>query len=341
MATVTGTTRPATRPRLAALIGGYFPSQAIYVAARLGIADELRSGPRTADDLARTTGADSGALRRLLRTLAGFGIFCEVAAGRFRLTSLGRWLRSDVPDSLRPEALALGELYYPVFAELLNTVKTGRPGFDRVFGKPLFHYLAEHAEAARVFNEGLAHLRAQIRAAVLEVYDFSAVRRLVDVGGGDGSLLAALLDEYPAMTGTLFDLPEVIEQARPGFRAVIDGDRCLLCGGDFFETVPQGGDAYLLRHILHDWGDEQVVQILKNCRRAMRRSDKLIVIESVIRSGNELTLGKVLDLVMLAVTGGRERTEPEYRALLEASGFRLTRVIKTDAGIDVIEAVPG
>jgi hypothetical protein len=326
--------------RLAALVGGYFVSQAISVAARLGIADRLRDGPRTADELARATGTHARSLHRLLRTLAGFGVFAADDGGRFRLTELADLLCAGAPGSLGAAAVSIGELYYAAFGELHHSVGTGLPAFDRVFGRPLFDYLATNPGAARTFDAGLVDLRAKATAAVLDAYDFSGVRRLVDVGGGTGDLISVVLEKYPTMRGILFDRPHVVAQARAAVHAAAGPDRCTLVGGNFFESVPAGGDVYLLRHVVHDWDDDRANRILTNCRRAMTRPGKLLLVESVIRPGNEPSLGKVMDLAMLALTSGRERTEPEYRELLGASGFRLARVIPTSADIHVIEAAP-
>jgi len=322
------------------MIGGYFLSQAIYVVARLGIPDRLHGRPLSAGELARVTGTDAGALGRLLRTLTGFGIFTTDDDGWYRLAELGELLCAGAPGSLGAAAVSVGELHYGAFGELLYSLRTGRPGFDKVFGLPLFDYLAANPGAARTFDAGLAEFRSRATEAILDAYDFSDVRRLVDIGGGTGDLLAALLAMYPEMNGTFFDRPHVVEQARASIPADVGRDRCTLIGGDFFASVPAGGDLYLLRHIVHDWDDDRALRILSNCRRAMARRGKLLLVESVIRSGDEPSLGKVMDLAMLAVTGGAERTEPEYRDLLEASGFRLARVIPTSADIHVIEAVP-
>jgi hypothetical protein len=326
--------------RLANMIGGYFLSQAIHVAARLGIADRLRDGPQRAGQLARAVGAHARSLHRLLRTLTGFGIFAQDDSGRFRLTELGELIRSDVPGSLRATALTVGEAHYPAFAELLYSVRTGRPGFDRAFGMSLFDFFAANGEEAHNFDAALAGFRSQAASAMLDAYDFSGVGRLVDVGGGTGSLLSAVLAKYPAMTGTLVDLPHVVEQASAHLEAAGLRERCTLIGGDFFTAVPAGGDVYLLRHIIHDWDDDRAVRILKNCRRAMAAAGKLLLVESVVQPDNEPSLDKVFDLVMLAVTGGMERTEPEYRELLAGSGFRLGGVVPTPAAVHVLEASP-
>jgi hypothetical protein len=339
----------SARQRLAGMIGGYYLTQAIHVAAKLGIADRLRAGPRDAGQLARGTGTNARALHRMLRTLASFGLFAADDTGRYRLTELSELLRSDVPGSLRVAALNAGEIHYAAFGELLYSVRTGKPGFEKAHGLPLFDYFAVNREAGQIFNAALAELRSNAAAALLDVYDFSGVRQLVDVGGGDGSLLAAVLGRYPKIKGILFDLPHVVEKATAHFHTAAVRERSTLIGGDFFASAPDGGDVYLLRHVIHDWDDDKAVRILKNCRRAMGEigrisnlsHSRLLLVESVIQEDNQPSLGKFLDLVMLAMTGGRERTEPEYRALLEASGFRLDRVLPTAVGIHVIEAAPG
>lgn len=331
--------RPSAWRRLATMLGGYYLSQALYVVVRLGLAERLGDRLQTAEELAPATGAHARSLHRLLRTLAGFGIFRE-ETGRFRLTELGELLRSDAPDSLRATALTFGETHYPAFGELLHSVQTSRPGFDKVFGMPLFDYFAANPEAARNFDAALEGLRSQATAAMLDVIDLSEVRTLVDVGGGTGGLLATVLARYPTMQGILCDRPHVVEEARVRLQAADVWDRCAVVGGDFFECVPSGGDVYLLRHIIHDWDDERALRILTSCRRAMNRPGKLLLVESVIRADNEPSLGKFYDLLMLALTGGMERTEPEYRELLEAAGFHLTGVVPTSADMDVLEAVP-
>jgi hypothetical protein len=328
------------RTRLARLIGGYCATQAIFVAAKLGMADRLQASPQTAQQLAQATGAHAHSLHRLLRTLAGFGLVVQHDGGHFSITDAGQLLRSDSPGSLHALAISVGELHYAPFGALLHSVMTGEPGFERVMGMSLFDYLEIHSESSVHFDAALAPLRSAMTAAVLGQCDFSDVRHVVDIGAGLGDFASALLAKYPSMHATLFDRTEVATRAESRFEASAMAKRCDCVGGDFFESVPTGGDAYLLRHILHDWNDDQAIRLLKNCRRAMNRGSRLVVIESVIRDDNEPSLGKNLDLIMLAVTGGRERTEPEYRTLLRASGFRMVRIAGTPAGIDVIEAIP-
>jgi ubiquinone/menaquinone biosynthesis C-methylase UbiE len=331
--------QPETLHRLTGLVNGYYVSQAICVVARLGIADQLRDGPKYVGQLALATKTHARSLHRLLRLLAGLGIFAEDADGCWRLTEIAELLRSDTPGSLRATACSSG-MTFVAFGELLHSVQTGRPGFDKAFGMPLFAYLAAHPDEAMTFDEGLAGFREQAGAAMLQVCDFSAVEQVVDVGGGTGTLLVALLAEYPALKATLLDLPHVVEQARARLAAAGIGDRINLVGGDFFTSVPAGGDVYLLRHVIHDWNDDQAIEILRNCRRAMRKTSKLLLVESVVEPGDQPSLAKSYDLIMLALTGGMERTEQEYHDLLSASGFALERIVATTAGIHVIEAAP-
>ncbi|MCC6421123.1 MAG: methyltransferase [Gemmataceae bacterium] len=319
------------------LLAGTALTQAVHVAAKLGLADLLAGGPRTAADLAAATGTHAGALYRLLRTLAGEGIFAEDGDGRFRLTPLAECLRSDVPGSQRALAIVRGAWQYRAWGELLHSVQTGQPVLDRVCGAPLFEFLAQDPERARLFDESMVGVHGRETEAMLEVYDFSGVRVLADLGGGNGSLLGAVLQRYPQMRGILFDLPGGTERARDRIAAVGLTDRCEVRGGNFFEAVPAGADAYLLRHVLHDWDDERSLRILANVRAALGEGGKLLVVECVIPAGNEPSFGKILDLSMLVLTGGLERTEEQWRALLRAGGFRVTRLVPTRAEVSVIE----
>jgi hypothetical protein len=331
-----------SRPRqqLAGIIANCYLAQAIYVVVRLGVADRLRDGPQPSHQLADATGAHARSLHRLLRVLAGCGIFAEDEAGRFQLTELADLLRSDAPESMYAAVRNFGDLHYAAFGELLHSVRTGQPGFDKTFGMPLFDYFAANPSTARTFDAALADLRSQAAAALLDAYDFSGITRLVDVGGGAGSLLSAVLARYPKLSGVLFDRPDVAAAATGQLRGAGVQNRCEVIGGDFFDAVPAGGDVYLLRHVIHDWDDERAGRILVNCRRAMHPAARLLLVESVIEPGNAPSLGKFFDLMMLAMTGGQERTEPEYGSLLTASGLRLVRVTPTTAEIHVIEAEP-
>jgi hypothetical protein len=328
---------PSPPQQLARLVTGYWLSQAIYVAAKLGLADLLRDGPRTAADLAAVTAAHAPSLYRLLRALASVGIFAEDDQQRFGLTPLADCLRGDVPGSQRAAAIMAGEEHYRAFGELLYSVRTGRDAFEKVLGAPVFDYLAEHPEPAKVFDEAMVSVHGRETGAMLEAYDFSGIRVLGDVGGGNGSVLTAVLHRYPALRGMLFDLPGVGVRASANLRAAGLLERCQVIGGSFFEEVPAGADAYLLRHIIHDWDDERAARILRNVHRALGEGGKLLVVETIVPPGNEPSFVKLLDLAMLALPGGRERTEEEYRELFAAAGFRLTRAVPTSADVSVLE----
>jgi ubiquinone/menaquinone biosynthesis C-methylase UbiE len=322
------------------LLTGYWISQAVHVAAQLGVADLLKDGPRTISDLARATGTHARSLYRLLRALASEGIFAEDTQGRFVLTPLGECLRSDVPNSQRSLAIMNGEEHYRCWGELLYSVQTGQTAFEKLFGQPIFHYLAAHPRQARIFDEGMVGVHGAETKAMLDAYDFSKFGTLVDIGGGNGSLLLATLQRHPSLRGVVYDRPDVIERAQANLKAAGLENRCSLTGGDFFESVPPGRDAYLMRHIIHDWNDDQCRTILRNCRKVVPPSGKLLLIESVIPPGNDPCFAKFLDLTMLVIPGGMERTEGEYRELLASAGFRLERIVPTASVIHVIESAP-
>ena len=329
----------STHDELLRLTTGCWVSQAIYVAAKLGIADLLQDGPQSCVALAGTTKTDAGALYRVLRALANVGIFAEDQDRHFCLTPLATHLQTDAPGSLRAFAILLGtQEHSRAWEGLLHTVKTGQPAFEHVFGMPLFHYLAAHPEAAQIFDDAMTSRSGQENAAIVSAYDFSGVGAVVDVGGGQGTLLASILDACPAVSGILVDLPHVIEPARGRMECV---GRCEFVAGDFFSAVPARSGVYMLKRIIHDWDDERAALILVNCHRAICGKGLLLLIEPVIPPGNERSFNKLLDLLMLVWhAGGRERTESEHRALLASAGFRLNRVIPTRAGVSIVEAVP-
>lgn len=321
------------------LIAGWWVSKAVHIAAKLGIADLLAGGPRPVGDLARATGTQEQPLYRVLRALASLGVFAETEHG-FELTSMAEYLRSDSPRSVRGLAMLHGEpWHWRAWEDGLHSVRTGKPTFDEAHGQDFFGYLREHAVAAAVFDEAMSGISRSQHAAIVDAYDFSGIDHLVDVGGGHGTLLALILSAYPDLTGTLFDLPDVVEGARRTLEAAGVADRCDVCGGDFFESVPSA-DAYLLAHVVHDWHDAQAAQILANCRRSIAPDGRVVLAEIVIPPGNQFSHGKLLDLEMLVCFTGRERTEAEYAHLLESSGFRLSRVVATTAEDSAIEAVP-
>jgi hypothetical protein len=326
--------------QLLPMIFGYMTSQAISVAAKLGVADLLTKGAKTADELAQTIGVKPRPLYRLLRALASVGVFAEDNAGRFSLTPMAEPLRSDAPDSLRAFAIFMGaDWHWRVWSELLYSAQTGQPGFERIYGKPYFDYLAENPDPARVFNDAMTSFSASDSAAVIDAYDFTGITKLVDVGGGHGLLLAAILQKYPQMMSVLFEALFVVEGAGDAIKKRGLAERCEVVGGDFFASVPAGGDAYIMKHIVHDWDDERALTILQNCHRAMTENGKLLVVEMVIPEGNAPSLGKFLDLEMLLFLHSHERTEAEYRALFERAGFRLERIVPTRMPHSVIEAM--
>jgi O-methyltransferase domain/Dimerisation domain len=321
-------------------ITGSWVSRAIYVAARLRIADHLAAGPRSAEDLAAAVGVAPRPLYRVLRALAGVGVFAQEAEGRFRLNASAELLREDGADSMWALAVMVGEEQDRCWDDLPETVRTGEPAFDRLYGRPLFDFLGEHPEQARIFDAAMTGFSGRAMRAMLDAYDLSGVATLADVGGGLGTNLTAALGRYPAMRDLLFDQPHVVERARPPLEAAGVADRCAIEGGDFFEAAPGGADAYLLGHIIHDWDDAQAGLILDNLRRAMPARAKLLLVEYVLPEGDGGSFGKLLDLHMMVVLGGLERTEAEYRRLFADHGLRLTRIIPTAEDVSVIEGVP-
>lgn len=323
------------------MITGFWVSRAVFAAARLGVADHLEAGARTAEELAPLTGTHAPSLYRLLRALAAVGVFAEDGQGRFALTPLGDTLRTDTPGSLRYFAMAeLGLDHYQAWEHLLHSVRTGGVAFEHHFGVPVWEYYAHQPEYGAIFQRSLAGITEATQAAVLKAYDFSPCRLVVDVGGGHGSLIGAILQSHPALHGVLFDLPEVAAVAEQALAAAGVGMRCAVAGGDFFHEVPAGGDVYLLKWILHDWPDAQALEILERVRAAIRPDGRLLVVESVVPTGSEPSLAPWMDLNMMVMVGGRERTEAEYRDLLARAGFRLTRNLPTESVLQILEAVP-
>jgi hypothetical protein len=325
---------------LGQMISGGWIAQAVHATAKLGIPDLLEAGARTAADLAQATGTHARSLFRLLRALASLGLFVEKPDGTFALTPVGFGLTSAAPGSQRALAIMAGDEQHRAWGEILYSLRTGKPAFEHAHGKPLFAYLAEHPEQARTFDAAMTSAHGAETRAMLNAYDLSGVRTLVDVGGGNGSTLCGILARYPGLKGVLFDRPDVVERARANLEAAGLAGRCATAGGSFFESVPPGGDAYLLRHIIHDWDDAEALAILRNCRKVMAPGARLLVVESMIPPGNNPCFGKLLDLVMLVVPGGLERTEAEYRQLYKDAGFRLTRVVPTEQEVSVIEGAP-
>jgi SAM-dependent methyltransferase len=322
-------------------IMGFRLTQLIYVAAKLRLADHLQAQPQRPDRLAETVGADPHALYRLLRALASVGIFAEQSDGTFAVTARARLLQTDAPGSLRSMALLYGEGWlWQAYGRMLSSVQTGRPAFQQVHGESLFDYLHHHPPAATVFHNAMTGFSAHEAAAILNAYDFSSAQHVVDVGGGQGTLLAAILQAHPHLCGILFDLASVIAEGQGLIVEQGLSERCMCVAGDFFAAIPAGGDIYLLKSVLHNWDDAASVNILRNCRRAMGEHGRLVLAERVIPSGNTPAEAKLFDINMLVVMGGQERTQEEYCALFEAAELRLTQVLPTYTALSLVEGVP-
>lgn len=326
------------------LATGYYVSCAIHAVAELGIADLLKDGPQSHEVLAAASGNHAASLRRVLRLLTSAGVLAEEQDGRFSLTAVGACLREDVPESMRAAALLFGGPAHRNWLDLAYSLKSGEPVFRRTGGADSFANMAQHPEDAATFDKAMANFTRRIAPAVAAAFDFSGFRTLVDVGGGNGVLLEGILEANPHLRGVVFDLPHVVERA--GVRIATAGvaDRCTVQAGDFFREVPGDGDAYLLKHVIHDWADEQALAILAVCRKAMRPDAKLLVIEGVYPpriDQTELSRGAASnDVNMLVCTGGRQRSADEFRALYAAAGFSLSRIVPTPARVSIIEGVP-
>jgi len=330
----------AENERLTEIICGAALSRAVCTIAELGIADQIHPGsPQAVESLAEATGTHARSLYRILRFLASHEIFEEKGNHQFDHTQLSQCLRSDVEGSFRPLARMLHPIF-PFWDGLHHSAITGESGFNKIFGQPLFEYLGTHPDLARIFNAAMSASHVHETAAMLEAYDFSGVQFLADIGGGTGSLISAVLQRYPKLRSLLFELGHVAERARESLKACgLDG-RCSVIEGSFFESIPSGADTYLFRHIIHDWNDEQSVQILNNCRRVIPEDGRLLIIEAVLPIGNGPSVTKEIDMLMMALPGGIERTEEEYRLLFKQGGFQLSSITPTTSLISVIEGKP-
>ena len=338
------TTKVQPKPPHAQLIEmatAHWISRIVYVGAKLGLADHLAEGPKSADELAGPTRTHAPSLYRLMRTLAHLGLLSESAGQRFSLTPLGEAMKKNAPGSAYATILTFGSDWCANgFGELLYSVQTGKSGVEKYLGMPVFDWFGQNPEMASLFSETMVGVHGAEPAAVAAAYDFSKIKTIVDVGGATGHLLTTVLGRAPGARGILYDLPHVVRDAPALIQSRGLTDRVTIEPGSFFERVPVGGDAYLLSHVIHDWSEAQCLTILSNCRRAMSPDGRLLLIEMVLPPGNMPHPGKVLDMVMLVGPGGRERTEEEYGKLLEQAGFRLTRVVPTESAASVIEAVP-
>lgn len=326
--------------QLIQMIEGYWLSQVVYVAAKLGVADLLADGPKTSQALAQEVSADPDAFYRLLRACACFGLLSEGTAKTFALTPLGDLLRSNAMGSLRDYAIGVvGPGHWLTFGNLDQAIQSGEPQAKPVLGMELWEYYAEHEQESIHFSRTMGYLSQAAALDVVANYDASQVTHIVDVGGSHGMLLTKLLQAAPTAQGVLFDLPNVIEQARKAVESLGLQERVTLVSGDFFQEAPAGGDLYLLKQILHDWNDAQCLTILKNIHHAARPQSKLLVVEMVVPDKPEPSLVPLTDLAMLVLLGGRERSGHDYASLLERAGYRLERIIPTQGLFSVIEAV--
>ncbi len=315
-------------------------SRAICSLGELGVADHIEIGvPQPVEKLARKTGAHAESLYRVLRFTASYGLFREAANREFDHTPLSGALRTNAQGSFRNAA----RMFHRIFAAwdgLHHAVQTGESGFQAVYGQPLFDYIGVHPELAPIFDAGMTAFHGHETDAMLDAYDFSDVGTLADIGGGNGSLLISTLRRYPRLKGLLYDLGHVAGRAREALRALGLEARCVVVEGNFFETVPAGADLYLMRHVIHDWTDEQSVQILRNCRKVVPPHGRILIVEFGVPGANEASLGKDADMIMLTFPGGQERTQGEYEALFERSGFRLNRAVPTKSPVWLFEGRP-
>lgn len=330
------------QPDLMQMITGHYVARGIYVAAKLKLADYLAPTPQTAEQLAAITKTHPPSLYRLLRALASIGILDQQADGRFALAPLGEPLRSDVSGSLNAFAIMVGEEHHwNGWEGLRYSVETGESAFEHRYGEQFFPWLSKRPEYAVNFDEAMTSHSSIENKHVLAAYDFSGIATLVDVAGGHGTTLSAILRANPAMRGVLFDLPHVIETTRERLAGTPLEPRIELVAGDFFKSIPEGVDACFMKHIIHDWGDQECITILENCRRVLPRSGRVLIAEMVLPPGNEPSPAKWLDLTMLVMThGGRERTEAEYGKLLARAGFEMSRVVQTQGAIGIVEGMP-
>ncbi len=319
----------------------FWYTQAIYVAAKLNVADHLRDGPRSIAELATATGTHAPSLYRLMRALASIGVFAEDKSGRFSLTPMAEALRTDAPHSMRAIAIMTGEdWWWRAWGQIHFSVQTGKSSFEHVHGMRFFDYMQQNREAGAVFDQAMSAYSNQTAAQVATAYPFHEAAVVVDVGGGRGTLISTILAHHAQLRGIIYDLPVTVEAAKHLLESRGLSSRCQVLGGDFFEAIPEGGDVYILQHVIHDWDDEHATKILRNCYQAMSPGKRLLLVEMVIPPGNQPFLGKFLDLgVLMMESGARERTELEYRDLLSRAGFHVSSIIPLPSPDSVIEAV--
>jgi hypothetical protein len=337
--TAKGQTLPA-HAGMFQLLSGVYVVGALSCLARLGIPDLVEHGPKSAEELAAQVGADPRALYRLMRATACVGVLSEGPDGKFSETPLSAVLRSNANPSLRGFAAMHSREWHGLgWSQLDYCVRTGKQALDKVYGMPIFQYFEQHPEEAQIFNQAMSDLSAIDGPAVADAYSFGEIRSIVDVGGGHGFLLATILARNPHLKGTLYDTPHVVAGAKDGPLKLLT-ERCTLTSGDMFTSVPARADAYIMKHIIHDWPDELCIKILRACRNGVNSGGKLLVMDNVIQPGNDFAPGKFLDIQMLIFPGGCERTEKQFRDLFAAAGWQLSRIIPTGVPVSIVEGIP-
>jgi ubiquinone/menaquinone biosynthesis C-methylase UbiE len=322
------------------MVSGVWISRIIYTAAKLGLADLLSQGPKNSEELARETKMDPDALYRVLRALVSLGIFVETEGRAFELNEMGGYLKTG-SETLRAFILMMGETWQMrTWERMMYSVESGQPTFDKAIGTSMWEYFSKHPLNAQIFDEAMTSFTANVVESVLDKYDFSTFETIIDVGAGSGYLLSAILKHYPEAEGVIFDLPAAVKSARKWMEQEALTERCRFVTGDCLKFIPNGGDIYLMKHLLHLFQDDMALKILHNVRNSMAHYNKLLILEMVIPPTNERFYGKLMDVMMLVGTGGRDRTEDEYRALLTAGGFEITQMIPTASPVSIIECMP-
>lgn len=323
------------------LVTGYQATQAVSVAATLGLSDLLAAGPRSVAELADATGTDERALARLMHVLTVLGLYVRAEDGRFTATELGVALQTDAPQSVAGWVRFVGRpFHWQAYGALEQSIRSGETAFPSVHGESMWEYMSKHPTDRQLFDAAMTSMSQAVADEVAEAYDFGRFATVVDVGGGRGQMLSAILVRHPTVNGVLFDQPQVVADAPATLSAAGVSDRCRVVGGSFFDSVPDGADAYLLKSVIHDWADAEAVEILHVCRQAMPPHARLLLLEQLLDESPDPVRTALSDLTMLVMAGGRERTSAEYRSLLAAGGLELTRTVPTPSATFVIEAVP-
>lgn len=323
------------------IVSNYWIARAVHAGTALGLPDRLADAPKTAKELAELTGSDPRSLNRLLRALTGIGLFQTDGHGHYTTTELGDTLRTDTPGSLASFIqMELGDAHHSAWGQLLHAVRTGEPGFEKALGTKIWDFFESNPAMSDHLGQAMTGLTTMVANAVIDAHDFSPYRKIIDIGGGEGGFLATILTTHPKTSGVLFDLPHVVANDRARDATANLAGRCERVGGNFFENVPAGGDLYTMKWILHDWDDESSLEILKSCRRAMPKDARLLIIDTVVPDGDDFSPSKIIDLNMMVLSGGQERTVDEFRYLLSAAGFTLTSVWPTRSPSSLIQAVP-